>query len=301
MTLRPLNIWTLLGLSLALLAPVLSSGQDTLAETAEGKAMASRLEAMLAATTTTTYQHKTEIDEADGRVRCDCSGLIGYVLRHDFPEAYLALKAESAPWRSRPLAATYHDTFQQAKPANEQAWIPVLKIMDARPGDVLAWRKTTLKRGSTTGHVLMIAGLPVREPDGRVRMRVLDSTSAPHANDTRAKGESGIGAGDMWFETDATGAATAFYVNATKPKSAIKQIRIGRLQDLDGKKAADHPDDKVFLGLGKKQAATLAVERKHTSRVIEEDGKVAPLTMRIIESRLNFVVENGVVVRVRRG
>jgi len=45
-----------------------------------------------------------------------------------------------------------------------------------------------------------------------------------------------------------------------------------------------------------------ARQQKRAWRVISEDGKVEPLKkMRITESRLNFVIEAGKIVRVRRG
>ncbi len=48
-----------------------------------GSAFALRIGALLAATKVTSYQHETLIDEVNGIVRCDCSGLIGFVLCHD--------------------------------------------------------------------------------------------------------------------------------------------------------------------------------------------------------------------------
>src|SRR6056297_1520050 len=59
----------------------------------------------------TEYQHKTEIDEAERTYFCDCSGFLGFLLKKKFPIAYESLEGDEAPWRSRPLAVTFHETF----------------------------------------------------------------------------------------------------------------------------------------------------------------------------------------------
>ncbi|TWU07439.1 hypothetical protein [Stieleria varia] len=72
---------------------------------------ANRMEALLGSLTKTGYQHTTQIDEAKGQVNCDCSGLVGFVLRHTYPEAYVSLRGDEAPWRKHPLSVTYFETF----------------------------------------------------------------------------------------------------------------------------------------------------------------------------------------------
>ena len=59
--------------------------------------------------------------------------------------------------------------------------------------------------------------------------------------------------------------------------------------------------DIEFLGLEKTAAAALAEERKLQWRVIGNDGVVRPVPMKLRDDRVNFVVEKGKVVRVRRG
>ncbi len=86
-------------------------------------------------------------------------------------------------------------------------------MMDVRPGDILAWRKTDIEQGVSSGHTLMIASLPEEERDDRIRVRVIDSTRKPHANDTRPSGTLGVGAGDMWFTTDRDGEPIGFFVD----------------------------------------------------------------------------------------
>ncbi len=59
--------------------------------------------------------------------------------------------------------------------------------------------------------------------------------------------------------------------------------------------------DDDFVGLPLDRAETLAGERNLDSRVIEVDGESRPVTMDYNPERVNFSVEKGVVLRVRRG
>lgn len=282
-----------------------------------GSALAIRVEAMLQSMEETLYQAKTEIDEESGSFRCDCSGLIGYVLRHYFPEAYLSLKGKEAPWRTRPYSVTYYETFvsSQETGSGTGGWRRIRRMMDAKPGDVLAWRKNSIKRGVSTGHTCMIAGMPVLEEDGRVRVRIIDSTNsrALHANDSRAPGTSGVGAGEMWFTVNAAGEPTGFFVNQHRTEPASSKVAIGRLigapsgvRDLrkDGTESqiySDAPEDAGFVGLGKEDAIAKAESSRQLWRVVREDEVYHPVSMSIRNDRLNFVILDGKVVRIRRG
>ena len=184
-----------------------------------GSAFASRIEELLATTNVTSYQHKTQIDEANGIVRCDCSGLIGYVLRRHFPSAYDALDGVEAPWRSRPLAVTFYETFHASnEDSRETAWRQIHKLTNVVPGDLIAWRKTTLKKGSTTGHVLMVAGLPKIVGSGLVQIRTIDST--------RNSERQGFGAAVRTFTINTAGEPTGYMIGDQR---RVALIAIGRL------------------------------------------------------------------------
>ncbi|MCX7046496.1 MAG: hypothetical protein NTX50_13555 [Candidatus Sumerlaeota bacterium] len=103
-------------------------------------------------------------------------------------------------------------------------------MIDARPGDILAWESRNPKTG-TTGHVIFIASIPKREANGLIRVTIIDSTSLPHSNDSRKKGESGIGEGTMWFGVDESGRPVQSYWS--KPAGDPKKIpiAIGRAMD----------------------------------------------------------------------
>ena len=195
-----------------------------------GETFANRVAAALESMRDTQYQHKTDIDEEVGRYHCDCSGLLGYFLREYHPQAYRELKGELAPWRSRPLAATFYETFGRVGPDSDGPWQQVTSLLNARPGDLIAWRNPKLQKGKSTGHVMMVAGKPAREKDGRVRVRVIDSTSYPHGNDTRKGEMRGLGAGDLWFVIDDQGRPIAYHQREKSKAYRDRPIAIGRLR-----------------------------------------------------------------------
>jgi hypothetical protein len=255
-----------------------------------------RLESLFTSLKQTQYQHTTEIDEAIGSVNCDCSGLVGFVLRQTCPEAYVSLRGNEAPWRKRPVSVTFYETFVLAEETAGGHWQRVSKFMDAVPGDVVAWRKKDLKEGSTTGHTCTIAGKPEMIGDGLVRVRIIDSTRSPHENDTRSEGEKGMGAGDKTFLVDAEGQCIGYLVGERQIKCSIA---IGRV--VQPTASTSHAEDKDFIGLTAEAAAELARQRKRSWRIIRQDGQPKPLKMAIKDDRLNFIIENNKVIRVLRG
>ncbi|TWU30695.1 hypothetical protein [Novipirellula artificiosorum] len=261
-----------------------------------GAQFAVRMEGLLARLKSTSYQHTTEIDEGKGVVNCDCSGIVGFVLRQEFPEAYLSLQGKEASWRKRPLSVTFYETFVAACEDGTGTWKSVDKLMDVLPGDILAWRKKNLDADSTTGHTLMIAGKPELVGVGRVRIRVIDSTRSLHDDDTRPAGTNGMGAGYMTFLVDDSGKCSG---NLVDERPVIAMIAVGRL--VQATAATSHPEDLEFVGLTKANAIALATKNRRTSRVIREDGKPEPLKLSSQNGRLNFVVANGKVVGVFRG
>lgn len=261
-----------------------------------GERYFARLESLLKSLKHTQYQHTTDIDEAGGSVECDCSGLVGFVLRQTCPEAYVALRGDEAQWRKRPLSVTYYESFVAAEQNPNGWWKRVTKLQDAVPGDVLSWRKKDLKAGSTTGHTCTIASTPKMVGEGMVRVRLIDSTRSPHENDTRAKGENGMGAGDKTFLVDSEGQCVG-YLRGERRVTSI--IAIGRI--VQPTATASHEEDKVFVGLTADAATKLAKQRKRSWRIIREDGNPKRIRMAIQNERLNFVIENKQMVRVLRG
>ncbi|MEP3477801.1 MAG: hypothetical protein ABJZ55_01000 [Fuerstiella sp.] len=256
---------------------------------------AKRMEALLASTRQTDYQHTTSIDQQKGMVLCNCSGLIGFVLRNHHPEAYISLRGAEATWRRRPVAVTYYETFMAAGKKDDQStskqngsWHQVNRIRDAVPGDIVAWRKKKLEKGSTTGHVCMVAGPPEDLGDGKVRVRIIDST--------RNSQRRGFGSGFKTFVVDDTGKPTG-YINGTRQVKS--QIAVGRLAVSNSTDPELANTD--LVGMNVDQAIVLAKRRKLDVRIICQDGKPQPVPWKIIPDRLNFIVQRGTVIRIARG
>jgi hypothetical protein len=194
---------------------------------AASQSVADEAQRILTSIKSTEYKHKTDIDESKGSYYCDCSGFVGYVLNRtvakDDPKGPLG------DGKRRPLAMDYAKAFEAAptKADGGEGWLQIARLTDARPGDIIAWRKDKPVPGNT-GHVVIIAERPELESDGLVRVVVIDSTTRPQVDDTRAKGTSGIGRGTMWFAVDAEGRPHAHIRGSRKSKPIVEPISIGR-------------------------------------------------------------------------
>ncbi len=176
---------------------------------------------------TTKYSHKTTVDEAKGIYFLDCSGLADYILSKAAPASLESVPVD--PHHSRARAKNFCDTFLRAptdKPRD--GWLRILKMLDAEPGDFIAWKNDPMPAKGNTGHVVMVLEKPVLENDGTVRVVVLDASSGRHANDTRKKGEDGVGSGTIWFKVDESGAPIAVHWSSRKCPPIPHPIGIGR-------------------------------------------------------------------------
>jgi hypothetical protein len=174
------------------------------------------------------YSHKTRVDEDEGSYEFDCSGFVAVVLKAAAPRSLAAVP--HAPRRSRPLAFEFHDAFAAA-PAEEKGakgWRRIERVADARPGDLLAWRREEIKPGEDTGHVMVLDAAPVREEDGSFRVVVIDSTGKPHGDDTRKDGASGVGRGTIWLTVDEAGRPSGFRWRARDGALNRRPLAIGR-------------------------------------------------------------------------
>jgi cell wall-associated NlpC family hydrolase len=214
---------------------------------------------ILANLKSTTYQRRTEIDEAAGSYKCDCSGLVGYVLKRVARRQWAAVPV--SPGFPRSSAMDCYEWFRgcPATLPGRSGWVRVPRLLDARPGDLIAWRVQDRQPGQSTGHVMFIAATPRAEADGSVRVVVIDSTTSPHDDDTRAAGAAGavdaggesgaasaaavpggagtagVGRGTMWFRVDDQGAPVA-YRRSSKSDFQAAPLAIGRVMPLgDGR------------------------------------------------------------------
>ncbi|MCK6491633.1 MAG: hypothetical protein L6R48_25585 [Planctomycetes bacterium] len=141
------------------------------------------------------YTHRLEVDEAARSYGLDCSGFVSLALERSAPAALAAVPRVAG--RTRRLAADFHAAFAAAPADAEAGWRRVLRVDAARAGDLVAWSHPDHAPGEDTGHVVFLDQDPLAEDGGRFRVRVLDCTSTPHADDRRVKGEGGVGRGTM--------------------------------------------------------------------------------------------------------
>jgi hypothetical protein len=184
----------------------------------------------------TEYRHQTDIDEEKGAYYCDCSGFVGYVLNRTVAKG--DGKGPFGNGKKRPLAMDYEKGFAAAPekapsprplPEGEGArprWQRVGHAVDARPGDVIAWRHEVPKPGNT-GHVVIVDQAPVLEKEGLVRVEIIDSTTLP-SSDLAGKGKSGIGRRTMWLAVDKDGQAVGTVRGKRTAKPKMEAVSIGR-------------------------------------------------------------------------
>ncbi|HEX5472305.1 MAG TPA: hypothetical protein VFW73_10480 [Lacipirellulaceae bacterium] len=207
----------------------------------------------------TEYRHRTQIDETKGVYRCDCSGFVGYVLNRT-----VAKDVGRGPFqdgRKHPTAMEYEKSFAAAPVAeNAQSgqssfasripqkgtapgrsrWQQVVRLLDARPGDVIAWRHEKPKPGNT-GHVIIVDQAPVVEKNGMVRVVEIDSTTLPWQDDTGAKHGTGIGRRTMWFTVDKNGRPYGYVRGSRSAKLKVEPISIGRALPVARKVVVPRP------------------------------------------------------------
>ena len=181
---------------------------------------------ILAAAKESHYQHTTHVDEAAGVYDVDCSGLLCYVLKKHLPEHYAAIP--SSKTHHRPLALQFYEAFTNGSEKNARYWRQIRSLKDAKPGDVIVWRKAEQIAGKDTGHVMIIDQPPVEDGQGLYRVTIIDSTESPHADDARKEGATGVGRGTMWFLVDAAGHPTGYHWRLRNGKSRDIEIAIGR-------------------------------------------------------------------------
>lgn len=188
-----------------------------------------RLAAIQASARVTRYVHFAQVDEAAGSYLWDCSGMVGWVLRHESPRHFAALGSR------RPFARDFARLVRRSSTLYPRhGWRRVLHVRDARAGDVFAWEHA--QGDLVTGHVgfVLAAPTPVAERASAFAVRVADSTKQPHDDDTRAAAgdtDGGLGEGTMYFTVDDTGRGVAYAWDAAHLEAPVRtRIWIGRLE-----------------------------------------------------------------------
>ncbi len=182
--------------------------------------------------TETQYTHSEHIVVASGVYDCDCSEFVGFVLEQIAPDHYELIAATATP--PRPLAFDYFTFFSNLTPESTGGWSRIDALRDARRGDAVAWRAPEIEPHHNTGHCFFVAETPVND-SGIFAVRVYDSAAAPHFDDTRADGKTGVGTGFINFKVDGEGRPIAFQFGpAADTDSFVSwEIAIGRVEPLD--------------------------------------------------------------------
>jgi hypothetical protein len=177
--------------------------------------------------TSTEYSRGMRVDERKGIYAFDCSGMVDWILQKSAP---LARSSSAAGLEHRPLAVDFYRRISKAPVDREHGgWRQVARLEEARPGDVIAWIKPPIIPSPNTGHVAVIVQGPVRVPgrDDAFLVRVADSTSLLHQDDTRA-GRNGFGFGTILVMTDAAGAPARYGWVGLRGWTFETPIAIGR-------------------------------------------------------------------------
>jgi hypothetical protein len=179
----------------------------------------------------THYSHNTNVNENSGLYILDCSALACYILSRAAPASLASVPVD--PTHRHAQAKNFYDTFSNA-PTNsaKSGWQRIIRLMDAEPGDLIAWPKDPVTQKGNTGHIVVLLEKPVKEKDGAIRIIALDSSRSGHAQDTRKKGTSGVGFGRMWFRVNETGSPIALHWSNLERKPTAVPIAIGRAIEI---------------------------------------------------------------------
>lgn len=188
-----------------------------------------RLDAIDEGLVTTRYQHRTYVDERRGVYYFDCSGLVGWILEREAP---LARLHSYAP---RPTAKDFVEAIKRAPARGTRGgWQRVDRIEDAEAGDLFAWTiPQNFPESDLTGHTGFIVRKPRRLPglEGVYSVRIADSTTVPHQDDTRPRGgEGGFGRGTILIKADDARRPAGYgWFGPSFPVTVDAPIGIGRV------------------------------------------------------------------------
>lgn len=175
------------------------------------------------------YQHRTDVDESVGRFNFDCSGLLDYALQKIAPQAYAEVPVSIS---KRPLAQDFYELFSHSPPKSSH-WVQVSNMSRVRAGDVVVWLRASNSDSHNTGHIMIVRAKPTvsHQSDERL-ISVIDSTSSPHAQDSRSKTQTGLGTGVIGVIVNSQDQPIKFRWKGGESKLQQKtDITVGRLRE----------------------------------------------------------------------
>lgn len=226
---RLILAWTLLSsLYVCSGEPVVAADKPAVVNVSARERLSAEVHRILKEAKSSDYSHKTQVNEDEGSYDVDCSGLVNIILKKIAKEHYTAV--QKAGGRPRPRAVEYHTTFISEDAP--KGWRCVKQLADAKPGDLLVWRRKELTPGEDTGHIVILDEAPKKDDDGQFHFAVIDSTKSGHGDDTRKKDDTGIGRGTIWVAVDGEGKPTGFRWKSRKGELHAAMMAIGRVEDL---------------------------------------------------------------------
>lgn len=159
----------------------------------------------------TRYASHVYVDLERGVYEFDCSGMAAWVLWRAAPVAHNAVAWEL---QTRPLARDFYRRIRLSPSEGERfGWRRIPCVADALPGDVIAWLQPWYASSLQTGHVAFITELPraLSENSHSFVLRVCDSSSMRHFEDTRPEETGGFGFGSILVRADAHGGGPRAY------------------------------------------------------------------------------------------
>jgi hypothetical protein len=164
---------------------------------------------ILSTVKSTTYQHATDINETTHTFNVDCSGFLDYVMSRAVPDAFSQLQGAT---QTRPVAQSYVSWVSSlGQPVGR--WHRVTRAADIVPGDIIAWTKPADVVSTDTGHVMIVAGAPMKAGTNLLTVLVIDSANSGHgmADMRTINKSSGVGEGTVALMTDASGAPNGYH------------------------------------------------------------------------------------------
>lgn len=135
-----------------------------------------------------------------GIYEVDCSDYVDHLLRMAEPGAYHTLVASTHT--EKPTSADYFRFFKNLPENPISGWQEIDNVADLKPGAILVFRYSD-ENDAPGGHVMVVMDKPVPTYDGNAfAVRVSDSASSRHSNDTRSPHTSGIGIGTLMLKVD---------------------------------------------------------------------------------------------------
>ncbi|MCD6039685.1 MAG: hypothetical protein K0S27_1085 [Gammaproteobacteria bacterium] len=150
----------------------------------------------------------THFDSSHGIYIVDCSDYVDHLLQVSNPSAYNSLVNSSGS--DKPTSEHYYHFFTGLTYKRRHYWNKVENVKELQPGDILVFRNKKNSHTGVSGHVMVVMNKPIRIQDAFL-VRVTDSASSGHSQDTRLPHTSGIGIGTMQLKVNPdTGQPSAY-------------------------------------------------------------------------------------------